>query len=349
MTVHQYEEKDSLKEIYRVSGGDMGGLKVDRLFENLLKKLFSKANIEQIKNEAYAEWMKIHGDFEKGKKMIIEGATDNTISIGTSKLCPWNRDHFTSLSKDVTKGVELKKNGRLVISKSIIKDMIQKVAVSITNHIGNIFKDIDTKSLNAIVMVGGFSNSPVVRLEIMKLVNYEVPTIVPGDAELCVVKGAVLFGWKSNVIRVRKSRMTYGICWDDIFIEGVHDNSKSYIDEYGKWCQDCFRKLVTVSQDIEVNQQIESSTHHSYAEDITSTIPLLATANENPKYKDDKGVKVIGEIRIPKTKESWGKKIIINFYFGETELKVKVFDETTGETYEKEIDFMFDNCVKFEE
>jgi len=39
-----------------------------------------------------------------------------------------------------------------------------------------------------------------------------------------------------------------------------------------------------------------------------------------------------------------------NYYFGDTELKVKVFDEATAETHEKEIDFMYfmyHNCVKF--
>ena len=70
VTVHQYEKKDSLKEIYRVSGGDMGGLKVDQLFEDLLEKLFSKENIKQIKYEAYDEWMKVQADFEKAKRKI---------------------------------------------------------------------------------------------------------------------------------------------------------------------------------------------------------------------------------------------------------------------------------------
>jgi len=350
VTVHQYEKKDSLKEIYRVSGGDMGGLQVNQLFEDHLEKLFSKDNIKQIKNQAYDEWMTLQADFERGKKIIVGGAMQNTISIGTSKQCPWQRNHFNSIPIKLKEGVELKKNGRLVISTSIIKDMIRKVACSIRNHVAGILSEIDITSLDAILMVGGFSNSVIVFEEMKKLVNDEVPVIVPGNAELSIVMGAVLFGWKSNVIRTRKSRMTYGISVYKPFIEGYHDYNRSYVNRDGeRYCKDCFQKLVTINEDVEVYQQIQLFSSHTFGGATHSSIPLRATTAENPKYKDDEGVQKIGEILIPKTKESRGKDMITSFYFGDTEIKMKVFDEATGKTYEKEIDFLYDNCVKFEE
>lgn len=309
----------------------MGGLKVDQLFVDLLEKLFSKANINQIKIQAYDEWMKLQTDFEKAKRKIKSQNNVNTISIGTSKQCPWDRDHFNNLPKADKQGVELKTGGRLVISTSIIKDMINQVAVSIKNHIEDILKEIGIKSLDAILMVGGFSNSGIVLEEMKKLVN-QVPLIVPANAELSIVMGAVLFGWTSSVIRVRKSRMTYGISVRNQFIEGYHDPQKCCFDDKGiKRCRDCFRKLVTINQDIEVDQHIEISTFHSYKISSVTSIPLLATTNANPKYRDDEDVKLIGTIKIPRTKESQGKKIITNLYFGDTEIHIKVLDETTKE------------------
>jgi len=320
----------------------MGGLKVDQLFEDLLEKLFSKTNIKQIKVQAYEEWMKVKADFEKGKKIIVGGTIDDKIFIGTSKQCPWQRKHFNSLSNNVKEGVELKKNGRLVISTSIIKDMIRKVACSIRNHVAGILSEIDITSLDAILIVGGFSNSAIVLEEMGKLVNDQVPIIVPGDGELSIVKGAVLFGWKSNVIRTRKIRMTYGICADNYFIEGYHEPSRIIVDKVGRrCCKDCFCKLVTINQNIEVDQPIEFISTHTYEDGAYSTIQLLATKNESPRYKDDEGVQEVGRVLIPKIKERQGKKIITNFYFGDTEIYIHVFDETSGETYEKEIDFMF--------
>ena len=328
----------------------MGGLKVDKLFENLLEKLFSKQNMQLVKKEAYDEWIKVQTDFEKAKRKIKQQNNIDTISIGTSKSCPWNRDHYKKLPKADKKDVELKAGGRLVISTSIIKDMINQVAVSIKNHIDAILKEIDIKTLNAILMVGGLSNSPIVLEEMKKLVNDQVQIIVPGNAELSIVMGAVLFGWKSNVIRVRKSRMTYGITMDNPFIEGFHDKNRSYIDKCEtQRCQSCFHKLITVNQDIEVNQHIELISNHSYESGLASTIPLLATADENPKYEDDTGVQKIGEILIPCTEESHGKKIIINLYFGHTEIHMKVFDESTQKTYEDCFDFLYENQAKFVE
>jgi len=177
----------------------MGGLKVDQLFEDLLEKLFSKDNIKEIKIQAYDEWMKVQTDFQKAKRKIKDQNNIDTISIGTSKLCPWNRDHYNNLPAAVKKGVELKSGGRLVISTSIIKDMIQKVAVSIKNHIADILREVDINSLDAILMVGGFSNSPIVFEEMKNLVNGQVPIIVPVNAELSIVMGAVLFGWTSTL------------------------------------------------------------------------------------------------------------------------------------------------------
>ena len=348
VTVHQYEEKDFLKEIHRVSGGDLGGLKVDQLFLDLLEKLFSKANINQIKSQAYDEWMKLQTDFEKAKRKIKSHNNVDTISIGTSKQCPWDRDHFNSLPKADKQGVELKAGGRLVLSTSIVKEMIHQVAASIKNHIADILKEIEIKSLDAILMVGGFSNSGIVLEEIKKLVCGRVPLIVPANAELSIVMGAVLFGWTSSVIRVRKSKMTYGISAKDRFIEGYHDNKKLCFDEKGiKRCRDCFMKLVTINQDMEVNQHVEVSTYHPYKDIDHTAIPLLATTNASPMYKDDNGVTLIGKIKIPRTKENQGGKLVTNLYFGDTEIHVKVFDEATKKTYEDYFDFLYVNQAKF--
>jgi hypothetical protein len=142
--------------------------------------------------------------------------------------------------------------------------------------------------------------------------------------------------------------MTYGLAIDKKFIGGYHDKGRSYFDENGIWCKGCFDKLVTINQDIEVDQHVEIISKHSlkYA---TSAIPLLATTEENPKYEDDDGVHEIGRIRVPRTKESHNKRIITSVFFGNTEIHMKVFDETTTNTYDGYFDFLYVNHVKFVE
>jgi len=135
--------------------------------------------------------------------------------------------------------------------------MIKKVAIKVKDHISKILSEIDLSTLSAVVMVGGFSNSSIILNEMKKLVSDKVPLIVPESADLCIVKGAVIFGWNSNIIGTRKSRMTYGLGGNNEFIEGYHDDKRSFVDKNGQRCGDCFDKLTTINEDISINQQMK--------------------------------------------------------------------------------------------
>ena len=89
MTVHQYEARDAIKEVHRVSGGNLGGGEVEKLFIDFLEKLFTKENIPQIKRERYSEWMKINKEFEKIKRSMETDPNNIFVSIETVS-CPWD-------------------------------------------------------------------------------------------------------------------------------------------------------------------------------------------------------------------------------------------------------------------
>jgi len=78
--------------------------------------------------------------------------------------------------------------------------MIKKVAIKVKDHISKILSEIDLSTLSAVVMVGGFSNSSIILNEMKKLVSDKVPLIVPESADLCIVKGAVIFGFTDWVV-----------------------------------------------------------------------------------------------------------------------------------------------------
>ena len=255
--------------------------------------------------------MTVQTDFEKAKRIIKHKKNLDEISIGKSIECPWNRDHFESLPEHDRKGIELKAGGRLVISTSIIKDMIHNVAVSIKNLIDGILQKIDISTLDAIIMVGGFSNSPIVLEEMKRLVNKRVPLIVPGDAELSIVMGAVLFGWKKNVISNRMSRMTYSYRVENSGIEGYPDD----------W--------------VEIVKQGQIARHFqppiSPLKDSDQVITLLA---------EDENGKELGQFRIPRRTESGGK-LISDIDFSGTEIHVDVFAETSQERQTHYFDFLY--------
>ena len=74
---------------------------------------------------------------------------------------------------------------------------------------------------------------------------------------------------------------------------------------------------------------------------------MYSSEDPDPKYYYNvEGVDLIGEMKIPRTIESRGKEIIKHIYFGDTEIYMKVTDETSGETYEKRFDFLTNRDVK---
>ena len=286
-------------------------------------------------------------DFEKGKKKVISHSIEDTVSLKSSKMCPWDRNHFNEVCNEIKSGVELMKNGNLVVSTNLIAKMIGTVAAQIAEHICKMLQEVELNSLDAILLVGGFANSPIILKTMKELVGEAIRLIVPENSELCVVKGAVLFGWKTDIIRSRKSRYTYGFGGSRPFIDGKHDESRSFIDNKGKkWCDKSFKKLVSINDDVPIDKCVESIGVHPHSNINYTCSALYCSEDTDPNFCDVKGVELIGKIIIPNSKEKYGRRIIKHVYFGDTEIYVKITDEATGEMYEKRFDFLSVRDVK---
>ena len=284
--------------------------------------------------------MKVKEDLEKAKRRIdIDSDKNSKFSIETSVQCPWEIEHFRKVPDTTRKGVKLCESGRLVVPISVLEEMIKSIAIAIKDHISNLLMEIDMSTLNAVLMVGGFSNSPFVYKEMKKLLSDKVPLIIPEGADLCIVKGAVIFGWNKQIVRKRKSRFTYGICVSEEFVKGYHDESKSFFVDDSKRCKDLFQKLVTKDDQIPTDKGIEWIVVHSFLDEKNTRIELYATEKPNAKYCDDEGVASVGKMRIPKTEESKGKKIRIQLFFGTTEVTVIVHDDATKKEYTEHFNF----------
>ena len=72
---------DHIREIHRVSGSDLGGVKVDQLFMQHLVVLFGEKNITNIKTENLDDWLRIKDDFEKVKKKVISQSVEDKVSL----------------------------------------------------------------------------------------------------------------------------------------------------------------------------------------------------------------------------------------------------------------------------
>lgn len=87
------------------------------------------------------------------------------------------------------------KDNKLHLSVKLVENLFQDVCSPIVEHIKEIFKTtkkFETK-METIIMVGGFSESPYLQETMMSAFpDYEI--MIPHEARLSVLKGAVLYG-----------------------------------------------------------------------------------------------------------------------------------------------------------
>ena len=190
-------------------------------------------------------------------------------------------------------------------------------------------------------MVGGFSNSPIVIQEIRNQV--QIPVIVPENPEVSVAKGAVMFGWNPNMFKSRKSKRTYGISERRIFLENIHpERLMIYDDDNVKECASCFEKLVSVNEEVEIDQIVTRSYVPCAHNQLSMNINIYESEKINVSYCDEPGVRKLGVIKVPMadTNGDRDREVKVEVRFGGTEFFVICKDVTTGAVRSAQYDFL---------
>ncbi|KAH3782747.1 hypothetical protein DPMN_160666 [Dreissena polymorpha] len=153
--------------------------------------------------------------------------------------------------------------------------------------------------------------------------------IVPDDAGLAVLKGAVLVGHFPEKVTSRVMTHTYGIDIYRKFDPKTHGNKRK-VKVKSEWMLDnCFQIFVRANDEISLDHKL------SYAImplDSITTVPVYRSLYENPEYTTDPGCELLGTLKIRNSdKVSLSEQnVVVIFMFGQTELFIKVRHEPSG-------------------
>lgn len=101
------------------------------------------------------------------------------------------------------------------------------------------------EKVNFIFMVGGFSESPFLKLEIIKRFESNgVQILVPRRPQVSVIRGACLFGLNPRSITSRIAKKTYGINTLTTFDPEKHPEDKKVVIEGEDFSEDVFDAFV---------------------------------------------------------------------------------------------------------
>ncbi|KAL4230425.1 Heat shock 70 kDa protein 12A [Mactra antiquata] len=342
ITVHEILPGGRLKELHKASGGAWGGTKIDDAFYEFMVEITGTGAdirtkvMDKFKEEHMEDYIDLFRDFEIKKRAIgPDGDSKVTFKMPVALLTMVQQIRNKTLDeaiKNTKYASDVKSTSdKLRVNQKVAKGFFDASMRSITNHVKDLLRVPSCRNIDAIVMVGGFSESPLLQHAIKQTFS-STQVIIPNEAGLAVLRGAVIFGHKPSMITSRISKYTYGTDISPEFDPAKHSFFKGKIDKDGVHrCHGKFSTLVKSGDTLEVgkaqNEEIYSTV---FDEQEEMGMDIYVAHNKVPEYIDDDGCYRIGTFSVPVSGRGKGRTVKVRMIFGGTENDVECEEMATG-------------------
>ena len=347
LTIHQMEENGQLKELYKATGGAWGSIGVDGQFEMTLVSMFGEQFIEDFIRKKPVSWLELMNSFEAKKRGFdLSKKSGSNISLPFAFI-----DHFRKVTHRTVEdailsygdeNVQWSSQGMLRLLPPAMKNLFEPVVTVILKHIEHILDHPEARNVEYLFLVGGFAESPVLRQAMKENFSHQLQVIIPQDVSLTILKGAVMFGLDPSLIRVRRSRVTYGVGCLHRFDPDSHPPEKRVVKDGKEMCTDVFDTFVFAGQAIPHGHSITRCYNPARSAIKSTVITLFATENESVQFITDQGVGKVAELKLemPDTTGGRARELRMTMIFGDTEISVQAVDCTSGQTASAHINFL---------
>ncbi|WAR14057.1 HS12A-like protein [Mya arenaria] len=224
--------------------------------------------------------------------------------------------------------IATKGKDKLKFDTAIVKALFKRPIDLLMRHLKSLLAEPKMRSVHTVILVGGFGESPYVQRRIKSEIT-GVRLILPSEAGLAVLKGAVRFGLSPDIVSSRILKYMYGVSGYRDFDEKKHPEEKKKLLN-GEWSvPKCLNVYIRVIDEVEVNQQVIMKSIPTCEITLTS---VYRTTQENPEYTTDPGCELLGTIRLECSSAIPLQHQVLEttFMFGDTELLVKKKNMSTG-------------------
>ena len=310
-------------------------MQVDKAFENLLIDLVGTEVYDTFKRTQTEDWLDLWRDFEVKKRATVPDKNYRvrmkfpiSLSETFERVTKGNLADNIVASK-YAKDIQFLGGDKIKISVDLFKSLFEISLRKIVDHVSTLLRDENVKKIKAILIVGGYSESPMLQQAIKETFT-EINVVIPLCASTSILRGAVIYGYSPISIRERVLKYTYGVGTTRKFKEDIDPEHLQTVTATGQKCY-IFSKHVEKGQTVKCNEaQVEKRyrTTHLFQEIIK--FPIYASEDKNIRYIDD--CKHIGdiELQLPDPEEHPGRQVVVTMTFSGTEIVVKAVDEKTG-------------------
>ena len=300
----------SIEELASPKGGASGGFSVNHLFEKMLWKLFTitdQEQIDEIKTTYAREWTKlVSKDFEGAKHSFEANETHQEFFITIpEKLCraieSITKMTMTNLTTSYTEYNVTwdDEENALVLDYFTMSRLFQPVVSEIIAWIEQSLRRPECHNIQTVLLVGGFANSSYLFEEVKDaFVSRDITVLKSSLPLLSVLKGAVLFAQKREVIKSRKMAQSIGIKISQEYDESIHDPSKVEEVSGQKLCRIIFHPFIRVNDNVKAGSTVSHNLRPASSISATCKVDVYASHSSEVKYVTDQGCYKLGEVII---------------------------------------------------
>ncbi|VDI02851.1 Hypothetical predicted protein [Mytilus galloprovincialis] len=340
ITAHEKLPDGTLKELSKASGNNCGGTSVDKEFIQMMADIFGQQVIDKLKQESPDSYLSLIRCFENVKRTITPNKSGLVnVSIPNIVLDNFCKSEYLKSIEEVvascpiTSSIQLK-NDKLRIEVKFTKSLFKPTINSISSLIKTVLDENEAKNISHILLVGGFAECALIQ-EAVKSAFSDRYVIVPEEAGLAVLKGAVLFRYQLNAISSRVTRCTYGVEIIRSFNSLTDEFRRRVYKDGIPHCENIFHTFMPANRSIPIGMKIRQTFTTSNAYQYAHRLPIFYTHQDNVQFTDDGTCVKLGivEVEIPNPTKHL-REVTIIFHFGETELNITAIDKESGKDCE---------------
>lgn len=215
IVTHKIENGEKLREIHAPVGGDWGGTQVNSSFQGLLIKLVGAPILSKFKSKCMVDYLEMMNDFEIKKQFAtLENEEEVMLTFPGSLVKLFEEETDGESLSDVIKqtpmGDQLEwTSGRLIIQPELFKTFFTVSIDNVISKLEELFSATASRDVSTLLLVGGFSESPILRKAIRKAFR-DKRIIHPEHPSLAILEGTVIYGHSPMSVKTRICKYTYG-------------------------------------------------------------------------------------------------------------------------------------------
>ncbi|CAG8586674.1 1928_t:CDS:2, partial [Scutellospora calospora] len=314
-----------LGEVTERTGDFCGSTYVDDEFIKFIKQKVGEPAMKLLEEQQYGQLQYMVQEFCRRVKMPFTGNQKDfqLFELDIEEVCPILKQYVNGLARQRLEKDEWIIELTFDDVKSMFDPVVQRIIRLISGQLSA------SGNIAVMFLVGGFSESKYLQTSIKHTFNFIKNIAVPKQPQAAIVRGALEYGLKMDIIKTRVLKFTYGIETQNIFNQAV-DPEHLKID--GNYIFK-FHRLVERGREVGVDETF-GDVFRPLEHTTCLRFSLYTSVNLNETYCE--GLTKLGDLIVDMPDTQYGKERPVDFRlkFGQMEITATAKNQLTGQQYE---------------